>query len=136
MISTKKVLEERKSFPLIKKFSENLSEKSNFVKINLPTHVCIRRNYQLFLVITHWSYFKNNNWFYKLNVYKVSAKEHQVVHSWDVDEILVCEILFGKYLKYVPLILKNYKKQKRTKIVRFTYSSILSAQQILVTIVE
>ena len=107
----------------------------NFIEINLPRHVCLRRNYQLFLIIAHWSYFKNNNLFYNLNVYKISAKEHQVVHSWDVDEISVSETLFGKYLEYVPLILQNCKKQKRTKIVRFTYSYILNAQQILVTIV-
>ena len=48
------------------------------------------------------SYFKNNNLFYKLNVYKISAKEDQVVHSWDVGEISVSETSFGKYLEYVP----------------------------------
>ena len=69
--------------------------------------------------------------FYNLNVYKISAKELQVVH-----EISVSETLFGKYLEYVPLILLNYKKQKRKNIVRFTYSSILNAQEILVTTVE
>ena len=108
---------------------------TNFIEINLRRHVCFRRNYQLFLIIAHWSCFKKNNLFYNLNVYKISAKEHQVVHSWDVDEISVSETLFGKYLEYVPLILQNCKKQKRTKIVRFTYSYILNAQQILVTIV-
>ena len=101
----------------------------------MPTHVCLRRIYQLVLIITHWSYFKNNNLFDNLNVYKISAKEHQIVHSWDVDEIWVSETLFGKYLEYIPVILQNCKKQKTTKIVRFTYPSILNGQQILVTIV-
>ena len=87
----------------------------NFIKINLPTHVCLRRNYRLFFLITHWSYFKNNNLLYKLNVYKISANKYQVVHSWDLDEISVFETLFGKYLEYASLILRNYKKTKEDK---------------------
>ena len=71
-----------------------------------------------------------------LNVYKISAKEHQVVDRCAADEISVSVILFGKYLEYVPLVLRNYKKVKRTKVVRFTISSILSTHIILVTTVE
>ena len=89
------------------------------MKIYLPTHVCLRRNY--------WSYFKNNDLLHKLNVCKISAKERQVVHSWNLDEISVSETLFGKYLEYVPLILRNYKKVKWTKVVRVTISYILNA---------
>ena len=36
-----------------------------------------------------------------LNVYKISAKEHQVSDPWVTDEILVFKILFWKYLEYV-----------------------------------
>ena len=71
-----------------------------------------------------------------MNVYKISAKEHQVVDRCAADEMSVSEILFGKYLEYVTLILRNYKKVRRTKVVRFTISSILSTQVILVTTVE
>ena len=63
-----------------------------------------------------------------LNVYEIPAKEHQVVDSCAADEISVSEILFGKYLEYVPLILHNYKNVKRIKVVRFTISSILRGQ--------
>ena len=40
-----------------------------------------------------------------LNVYKILAKDQQVVDSWAADEISVLEILFWKYLQYFPLIL-------------------------------
>ena len=36
------------------------------------------------------------------------------------------------YLEYVPLILRNYKKLKTTNFVRFTISSFLRAQYVLV----
>ena len=62
-----------------------------------------------------------------MNVYQISAKEHQVVHRWDADEISVSETLFSKYSEYIPQILHNYKKLKQTKIVEFKYSSALSA---------
>ena len=61
-----------------------------------------------------------------MNVYQISPKEHQVVHRWDADEISVSETLFSKYSEYIPQILPNYKKQKRTKIVEFQFSSALS----------
>ena len=35
-----------------------------------------------------------------LNVYKISAKEHQVSDCWVTDEISVFKILFWKYLEY------------------------------------
>ena len=86
--------------------------------------------------MTHWSDFKGNNILNTLNVYKISAKEHQVADRCAADEISVSEILLGKYLKYVPLILHNYKKVRGTKVVRFAISSILITQLILVTTVE
>ena len=61
-----------------------------------------------------------------MNAYQISAKEHQVVHHWDADEISVSETLFSKYSEYIPQILPNYKKLKRTKIVEFQFSSALS----------
>ena len=63
----------------------------------------------------------------KLNVDKIPAKGHQVVDRWAADETSVLEILFSEYLEYVLIILRNYKKLKRTKIFRFTISSFLSA---------
>ena len=60
-----------------------------------------------------------------LNVYKVPTKEHQVVYSGAVDEISVLETLLWKYLEYVALILRNYKKLKSRKINRSNISSIL-----------
>ena len=59
-----------------------------------------------------------------LNGYKISAKEHQEIDSWAADEISVSKMLFSKYLEYVPLILWNYEKLKRKKIVKFKISSI------------
>ena len=44
-----------------------------------------------------------------LNVYKISANEHQVSDRWVTDEISVFKILFWKYLQYVPLIFHNCK---------------------------
>ena len=44
-----------------------------------------------------------------LNVYKISANEHQVSDRWVTDEISVFKILLWKYLEYVPLILRNCK---------------------------
>ena len=70
------------------------------------------------------------------NVCKIPAKEHQEINSWAADEISVSKMLFSKYLEYVPLILWNYEKLKRKKIVKFKISSILNAEQILVTTLE
>ena len=61
-----------------------------------------------------------------MNAYQISAKEHQVVHRWDADEISVSETLFSKYSEYIPQILHNYKKLKQTKNVEFKFSSALS----------
>ena len=40
--------------------------------------------------------------------------------------------MFWKYLEFVPVILSNYKKRKRTQIFIFTASSFLNAQCVLV----
>ena len=58
-----------------------------------------------------------------MNVYQIPPKEHQVVHHWDADETSVSETLFSKYSEYIPQILHNYKKLKRTKIFEFKFSS-------------
>ena len=60
-----------------------------------------------------------------LNVYKAPTKEHQVVYSGAVGEISVLQTLLWKYLEYVALILRNYKKLKSRKINRSNISSIL-----------
>ena len=81
--------------------------------------MCLRKNYHLFLRITHCSYFKYNGLLHTLNVYKILPNEHHVVDSSSADEVPVLQILFYKYLENVPLILRNFKKLKRTKIARF-----------------
>ena len=104
-----------------------------FVTVNVPTHICPTRNWQQFLILTHWSYCNWKDVLHTVNVYNISAKEHQVVDCWDADEISVLEILFWKYLEYVALILRNYKKLSTTKSFKFTISSFLNAQLFLVT---
>ena len=66
-------------------------------------------------------------------MYKIPAKEHQGAYRQDAEEISVSQILFWKYLEYVPLILHTYKKLNNSKIVGFKNSSFLSAQYFLVT---
>ena len=99
----------------------------------MPADICPTRNLELFLILTHWSYSKCKDILQTLNVYKFPAKEHQAVDRWDAEEISVSEILLWKYLEYVPLILHNYKKLNAAKVVRFTISSFLTVQYILVT---
>ena len=100
--------------------------KSKFWKSKFTKHVCHRRNHQLLLIITHWTYFKYSDLLHTLNVYKIPRKEHQVVHFWVADKISTSELLFWKYLEYVSLILRNYKKLKSTKFLQFTIFSILN----------
>ena len=64
--------------------------KSNFSKfVSLPTHICPTKNWQLFFILTHWNYSKCKDLLQTLNVYKITAKEHQVVDHWHVDQISV-----------------------------------------------
>ena len=79
----------------------------NVIKVNSLIHICLRRNYLFFFVLTHWNSFKSIDILHTLNVYKISPKEHQVVDSCATDEKSASDILFGKYLEYVPLILRN-----------------------------
>ena len=67
----------------------NNSEDLLFIKINLPTHIYPTKNLQLLLILKNWSYSKCKNILQTLNVYKIPAKEHQVVDRWDADEILL-----------------------------------------------
>ena len=67
------------------------------------------------------------------NVFKIPANEHQVANRRDAERISVSQILFWKYLEYVPLILHSYKKLNNTKITGFEIYSFLSAQYFLVT---
>ena len=67
----------------------NNSEDLLFIKINLPTHIYPTKNLQLLLILKNWSYSKCKNILQMLNVYKIPAKEHQVVDRWDGDEITV-----------------------------------------------
>ena len=97
----------------------------------MPKHVYLRRSYRLFFTIFNFRYFRYNDILHTLNVYKIIAKDQQVVDSWTGDEIPVSEILFWKYFKYVPLIFSNYKKLKTTKMAGFTISCFLDAQEIL-----
>ena len=108
----------------------------NSIKVNLPTHICLRRNCQLCFILTHWSCSKCRDILHTLNVFRVPTKEHQVVDCWATDEILVLETLFCKCLEYATLILRKYKKVERTKIIIFTIFSFLSTQYVLETIPE
>ena len=88
----------------------------------MPTYICRTRNCQIFLRPTHWSYLTWKDILHTLNEYEISAEEHQIIDRSATYETSVLEILFWKYLEYVPLILRNYKKLKRTKIVIFIVS--------------
>ena len=68
----------------------------SFIIVNLPTHICPMTNWQLFFILTHWSYSKCKNMLQTLYVYKIPAKEHQVAHHWGADEMSVSQILFKK----------------------------------------
>ena len=57
------------------------------MKVNFPTHVCLRRNWQLFLILTLWSYSKCKDTLHTLNVYKIPAEVYKIVHRWTADEV-------------------------------------------------
>ena len=61
----------------------------SFIKINLVTHACVKRNCQLFFILTPWGYSKCKYILHTLTVYKIPAKEHKVVHRWAADIISV-----------------------------------------------
>ena len=82
----------------------------SYLKIQLLPDVGLRRTCQIFLIVTRWSYSKSKEVLHTLNVHKLSGREHMVVFPWATNEMLVLEILFWKFLKYVPLLLTNYKK--------------------------
>ena len=53
-----------------------------------------------FLIKTHWSFLKYKDLLNRLNIFKISTKEHQAVHFWVTGEIRVSETLFSKHLEY------------------------------------
>ena len=57
------------------------------MKVNFPTHGSLRRNWQLFLTLTLWSYSKCKDVLHTFNVYKIPAKDYKIVHRWTVDEV-------------------------------------------------
>ena len=63
-----------------------------------------------------------------LTVYRIPAKEHQVVERSATNKASVLKTLLWKYLENVPLILHDYKRLTSTKSKTFTISSALSAQ--------
>ena len=67
----------------------------------MTKHVCLRKNHQLLLIKALWICFKYNDLLHKLNIYKIPAKEDQVLDLWVTDEISRSEML--KYLEYVSL---------------------------------
>ena len=79
-------------------------ENSDFKQVNMPEHVCLRSNHNLFYIKMHWSYFKYNDLLHRSYVYKFPRKEHQVVYFSVTDEIAAPVILFWKNLEYVPLV--------------------------------
>ena len=99
----------------------------------MPTDICPTRNSNFFFTLRHSSYSKCKYILQTFNAYKIPAKEHQGAYREDVEEISVLQILFWKYLEYVPLILHSYKKLNNSEILGFKSSSFLSAQYFLVT---
>ena len=59
------------------------------MKVNLPIHICPTRNWQLFLILTHWTCSKYKDVLHILDVYQIPAKEHQVVVCWAADHISI-----------------------------------------------
>ena len=55
----------------------------------MPTYICATRNWQLFLILTHWTSSKCKDLLETLSIYEIPAKEHQLVDSWDADQISV-----------------------------------------------
>ena len=96
----------------------------------MSTGIFRARNSQLFFLLTHWSYSKCKYILQTFSVFKIPANERD---RCDAEKISVSQILFWKYLEYVPLILHSYKKLNNTKITGFEISSFLSAQYFLVT---
>ena len=62
----------------------------SFIIKNLPTLICPMRNWQLSLILTHWSYCKCKNILQTLYVYKIHAKEAQMKYQFHKDD-------FGKF---------------------------------------
>ena len=63
--------------------------KFNFIKVKLPTHICPTKNWQLLFILRYWSYSKCKDILQTMDVFKIPAKEHQVVGHSDPDEISV-----------------------------------------------
>ena len=59
------------------------------MKVKLPTHICRTKNYQLFFILRYRSYSKCKDMLQTMNLFKIPAKEHQVVGHSDPDEISV-----------------------------------------------
>ena len=51
-------------------------ENPNFMKVNLPKHVRLRKSHWLLLIKLHWSCFKYNDLLHRLIVYQIPKKEH------------------------------------------------------------
>ena len=64
------------------------------------------------------------------------CQKHQVVGPSGAYEISFDEILFWKYLEFVPIILCNYKELKMAKFFKFIASSFPNSQCVLVTTAE
>ena len=43
-----------------------------FVRLNFPTNICLRENWQLLLILTHCSYSKYKGILHTFNVYKIT----------------------------------------------------------------
>ena len=57
-----------------------------FLKVKLPTVICPTRNLQLFLKLAHVSYSKSKGILIMSKLYKIDAKEHQVVDLGMADQ--------------------------------------------------
>ena len=64
----------------------DISEDLLFIKIKFAKNIYPTKNLQLLFILTNWSYSKCKNILQTLNVYKIPAKENQVVDCWDAHE--------------------------------------------------
>ena len=64
---------------------------------------------KIYFFVKSKCYKSNTTILHRLNVYKISAREHQVSDRWVADQFSVFKILLWKYLDSVPLILHNCK---------------------------
>ena len=70
------------------------------IKVNLPTHVCLKRNCRLLFILKHWSYAKCKDVLHTLNIYIY------YIYYW-----IYIYIYYNEYIyiyKYIYILLNIY----------------------------